>query len=785
MPNDQTQITFTNEDMPMVTNFRGRVATVIRQYEDDTTIPHAFQKDVIQNAIGARPSTKWNGWRCTIDVVLNSSGEKVLVISDYGTTGLTGGNYSNAELREKTDSGYLTDHPEEKLGRISSDSNSGGVITGQGLFGIGKTLYSIASDADVCTYYFESVSVEGYRASRNKVGQFPNRAYEGENAKAWWRENVGLEPREETGTTFVIVSPKQEIIDAINDGTMEKDIQETWWRVMAFFPSEAEGIFLRGKRIGQPDFYGSDHPSCEPCSRDYLSPSVVSPDWPFRVKRWGIHLLKDNLSEQFGGFAYYRMGMKICAIDIPEMPEKYRAKFFGYIEVDDSWEAELKAIESDTHYGITKKTKKEWQNLVNFARSAVHDWLVVNGFIKTKENEDRRLHRLLDSATDIIQDLYAQLNYEPLGQGDNRKKIVVNWQNVQYPNPDEDRTVHTGDIFQYSFEILNKYLVDKDCHATVQVESSEREPTVIYNKKITVQPGQRFSETLQTVEIDPSIFEPNTVNYVVLKVKVGGAIISKKKLVYYDIETAKNSTEDFELSVERKFPKTGSRRVNPGQSVTNVVERITNNMDKPVKLRLLVQTIATISKQPIKVVLDKVVEVEPDQTLDVPCPDILFDPETYDEAVGKGQVEVRSALTVYEAVKPYPKGWKAQKYSFFAFYNTSEKKGNENSFKPKLVNQPDRHQTSWLEGHSGQWEVAINAAHPEYTSTEQQGDEFLLRYMVREENKQYVNMYIKEGNYAVVGLTQEQVESDDFDPTELVAAIDRTVQENWWKLCQE
>jgi hypothetical protein len=256
--------------------------------------------------------------------------------------------------------------------------------------------------------------------------------------------------------------------------------------------------------------------------------------------------------------------------------------------------------------------------------------------------------------------------------------------------------------------------------------------------------------------------------------------------LYYDIETEKNSEEDFDLSVDRTFPLSGRRRVNPGQSITRVVQHVTNNTEKPVKLRLLVASFNPLSKEKIEDLYEANIEASPDLVLDVACPDIVFKKDVYDEAVGRGQVEIRSTLTVIEDCPPYQKGFKAQKYSFFAFYNCGEKKGMENSFKPKIVTSPERHLSSWIEGKSGSWEVAINAAHPEFRPIYDSGDDDKsTAYIVKEENRQLVYIYIKEANYSIIGKTEEEVSSDKYDAATLVRDVEYRIEENWWKICQK
>ena len=773
---------YEHANKPMPLNYKGNVSAIRRQYETDApSIPHAFQKDVIQNAVGARPSNSWIGWRCEIKVVEAKpfSGPcRVVVISDYGTTGLRGNNYSNEEIIEKSNNQFLSNHPEENLGRISSVSNSGGNKMGGGLFGVGKTLYSIASNENTCTYYFESVSAEGYRASRNQCGLLPDKAYEGDEAKKWWRQYVGLVPREDVGTTFVIVDPTDEIVSAIESGEMLQDVEETWWRIIPKCSGENEGIFVNGQKASIPLQYRSDFPGSQ-FADDHDKPIYADQDNQYRITKYGFHLVSEELPENLQGFSYYRKGMKICKIDIDRVPDKYRKRFYGYVEVDESWEEELKRLESETHYRMAKRQTKTFSVLRNFAQQACEDWLAEHGLARSKESEDRRLRRLLDDASEAVQDFYSGKKYDPLGQGETRRKLVVNWKGVVYPNPDEERTVHTNDIFVYGFEIINGYLVEKDVFVTLTIENSQGSSDLLC-EKIKVTPWNNAEFFNRKLQITPSVLEPNEVNYLVLKVRTGAVTVVKKKLLYYDIPTEKDPQKDFEISVERTFPRPGRRRVNPGESVKDIVANITNNMQKPVTMRLLLSTFDATTNQHIEDVFEKTVVIPADTMLEVDCPPIVFKQDVYDDSVGKGKVEVRSRITVAEDANPYPKGFKAGKYSFIVFYNTSDKNGAENAFKAVPVSNPERHETSWIDGGPGNWQISVNIGHPEYKTI--QDDDSALTYFKKEANRQFAYIYIKSSNYSIIGLTEEQMA--DIDPAVLISKLEETIQENWWAICQ-
>ena len=77
-----------------------------------------------------------------------------IIVEDFGTVGLTGKNTPAEEINKMMAEG-ITLPPTERLSRFTSMFNSGGNITGGGLFGAGKSVYSVASED--YTYYFDSL----------------------------------------------------------------------------------------------------------------------------------------------------------------------------------------------------------------------------------------------------------------------------------------------------------------------------------------------------------------------------------------------------------------------------------------------------------------------------------------------------------------------------------------------------------------------------------------------------------------------------------------------------
>lgn len=83
---------------PIPQNYKRNVDWIIGAYFDaGVSFPNGFQKDAIQNAVGARKTNNWKNWKCDISYKENSKG-RFVVISDSGTMGLTGKNTPAEEI---------------------------------------------------------------------------------------------------------------------------------------------------------------------------------------------------------------------------------------------------------------------------------------------------------------------------------------------------------------------------------------------------------------------------------------------------------------------------------------------------------------------------------------------------------------------------------------------------------------------------------------------------------------------------------------------------------------
>ena len=345
---------------PIPQNYRNNVDWILGAYTDaGVSFPNGFQKDAIQNAVGARKTNKWKNWRCDISFIENEHG-KYVVVEDSGTVGLTGKNTSAEQINEMMAQGE-TLPTEERLSRFTSMFNSGGNTTGGGLFGAGKSVYSVASQT--YTYYYDSLREDGlYVANVNKSGQVNSIAYEGDAAKNYIFENTGLCEKNTVGTRIIIEEPREELVNSINSGGIIPFIQESWWRIIQRLTDNA-AITVNGVKVDVPkEINVASH------SFEIQDPETYMPG--YKVKHFGLYICEDG-SNLWNGISYYRKGMKIGEIDIKEIPKKIENKFWGYIEVDEQWEDDLSGIEDKIHFGVSKgkKSTAAYQHIKNYCNN--------------------------------------------------------------------------------------------------------------------------------------------------------------------------------------------------------------------------------------------------------------------------------------------------------------------------------------------------------------------------------------------------------------------------------
>ena len=332
-----------------VRNWPSEINAIVDGYRSYTTIPHAVQKDAIQNSWSARKDKKGKEWNFTFEL-LEAKGMRFLLMTDCGTTGLTG--------RVLTPEEYEKDLPaEERWGRFE------GVAFTQprsertlGSRGRGKFIFVGASKE--YTILYDTLRDDGlYRFGFRTVErtESPIYAADGENGKQKLREISGnlIEPLSTIGTRVIIVNPVDEIVSAVKKGLFVRHIGETWWE-----------IILKYNVAIQVKFDGKEQTATIPAEFDLKSEDAQkSKTWISKnqkisvgyrdVKIKNFHIVYSGgepVPEDIRGVAIQRDGMKICTIEPKYISKEIGERLYGYINFDSDTEEDLLSDEGIEHY---------------------------------------------------------------------------------------------------------------------------------------------------------------------------------------------------------------------------------------------------------------------------------------------------------------------------------------------------------------------------------------------------------------------------------------------------
>lgn len=726
-------------------NYKNNVEWILGAYADaGVTFPNGFQKDAIQNAVGARKINKWKNWSCNISVCKTDKGEFVIV-EDSGTMGLTGENIPAEEINKLMAAGETLDST-QRLARFTSMFNSGGNATGGGLFGAGKSVYSVASDT--YTYYFDSLREDGlYVANMNKCGQVHSLAFENENAKKFIFENTGLKEKKTIGTRIIIEKPRKVLVDSILDESIISFIQESWWRIIQRLDTCAS-ISVNGKAVEVPsEIFNANH------SFELEKPKVYLDG--YRVKHFGFYVF-DKDENIWQGISYYRKGMKIGEVDLKDIPDKLRNKFWGYIEVDEEWEEGLSEIEDRVHFGVSKGSKKSktYQNLKSFCNQMVQSLLVNWGYIKNKEYEDKKLKESLSKIAEELQNLFDKLGYEDLGTGPKKPDFDVRWQDIKYPVKDSEQ-VTSGDEINFSMRVTSSYTVDKKFVYSLYILNPNSGEIIshIAKDEITIKPGSIFKKGFSHI-VKANNSTQYSENRIILSVKaIGSGKEKKKELPYfYDINKPDNTRDLVSLSLhECTFPVDGSRRVNFDDSITNICYRIENKRNYTLNYKL------NISIHNVMDNASKIADVgsfsgilNPFEEIFTPYIDhITFTRNIYEKYLNEGIIQLRARLIANEDDEQFEKGDKITSYNLNIYLNMDDKNGQNDAFEVQSIDAPENYKRAWNQPGANRT-IYLNIGHAAYHNMEAYPD-LQMAYLREQMLKQYVLLYLSEGRYDMFG----------------------------------
>ncbi|MBI2909418.1 MAG: hypothetical protein HYX92_17370 [Chloroflexi bacterium] len=332
-----------------VRNWPDDVRAIVDGYRAYTTIPHAVQKDAIQNAWSARKNRKGSGWTFTFELV-HGNDRTFLAMTDTGSTGLTGRVLAPEE--------YELDLPgEERWGRFE------GVAFTQpraertlGSRGRGKFIFVGASKES--TIFYDTLREDGsYRFGFRTVirTESPVMSYDGDEGKARLLQMTGglIQAVSSVGSRVIIVSPVDELVRDLRSGRFLRHLGETWWEIIRDYDA------LIRVRLGQQEHVARIPPEFELAHEDsiafktWIKKNLRCPISAGECRVKNLHIVYSSgaaVPEDIRGIAIQRDGMKICTIEPKYLGREIAERLYGYVNFDSDTEEALLDDEGIEHY---------------------------------------------------------------------------------------------------------------------------------------------------------------------------------------------------------------------------------------------------------------------------------------------------------------------------------------------------------------------------------------------------------------------------------------------------
>jgi len=346
---DQTKPRGTKINWPIL------IKEILDGYEQHVTLPHAVQKDAIQNGWDARVNNKGKDWKFVFELI-ETDDVTFLTMTDQGTTGLTGRVLQVKEM--------LADLPnEERWGRFENLAFQRKQSLGRtslGSRGRGKFVF-VGTSEDMIILY-DSLRDDGtYRFGKRWVEQIESwvRAWdEDEGRKELGNETSKLlTPLQTVGTRVIIVNPIDSLVADFKNGNFAKAIGETWWEIITKYDAK---IILRRK--GKEDTVVKPYPTkfaeektntFEVYTKECVKISKHLKQNNLRCKKLHITYNRKNpFSERLQGIAIQREGMNICSHKLTNLPIDIRESISGYITLEPGWNEILLLNEGVEHCSL-------------------------------------------------------------------------------------------------------------------------------------------------------------------------------------------------------------------------------------------------------------------------------------------------------------------------------------------------------------------------------------------------------------------------------------------------
>ncbi len=306
--------------------------------------------------------------------------------------------------------------------------------------------------------------------------QFP-KVLEGVPAKEMLAKltNETLAPLKQTGTRITIVEPLDELVVALRRGDFREFIEETWWEVLVKPEAEIR-VSVDGKTVRAqcPEIFRNLASGGLPANVIYRveNQPVEIRDQVYRVKRLSMAKSEKPIPLDLQGLAIQRKGMKIGVLELKDMPAELEELFWGFVELDKDYEAQIEEAEDLEHYSF-RGTYASYRNLKKFAQSAFDEFKRQLGYdVDSQRTADQKAKEALRQAQQKLNDIMENLGLTGIGEKRTvKREITASVFNVEFPHSTNEVFLDDN-ISNISFQLKNKSPYMRDLKVVIETRGS-------------------------------------------------------------------------------------------------------------------------------------------------------------------------------------------------------------------------------------------------------------------------------------------------------------------------
>lgn len=471
------------------------------------SLAHGIQKDAIQNGWDAcvkqTPSHIKKNWKFEFELLERPDWPRMLLMSDFGTCGLTG-MMTSADITEEE-----VPPEEERWARWESLAFGKAGEEYLGARGQGKMIFLAASGDHVIAY--DSLREDGsYRMGCTQATHkgCPVIHFDEDEGKKGIESRLGLEPVDHQGTRVIIINPVDELVQSIKSGEFLGFIEETWWPLIyklgAIVDVKFNGNVLRAKT-----------PKLFPIIKE-MQETKVFKTWvkentiikferaEYNIKRLCFACnLERNAPEIHQGVAVFRKGMKVSFVNFPS--KILRNKVYGYVECDSEVDKMLRKLEMPNHYGF--RGRGIWRGLEDLIENELEAFgnKKLGLGMDIRERERVRRTSAENKAMSIVRVVtkgwpFARTGTGGGGGGEDEdggpviKSVGLRISDLNFPNPGNIPRLDYNEILDgFCAKVFNKTSEDVEVIFKASVLSGDRAVLELDNKRFTLKSDTKIS----------------------------------------------------------------------------------------------------------------------------------------------------------------------------------------------------------------------------------------------------------------------------------------------------